>query len=75
MMGHKICLFGEIWKIISKLYLLLLLIWSSVCRIIISSRFGASHERITPKGKHTCTLSVKRNSKIFQVILLALLKM
>ena len=29
MMGHKICLFGEIWKIISKLYLLLLLIWSS----------------------------------------------
>ena len=30
MMGHKICLFGEIWKIISKLYLLLLLIWSSV---------------------------------------------
>ena len=27
MMGHKICLFGEIWKIISKLYLLLLLIW------------------------------------------------
>ena len=31
MMGHKICLFGEIWKIISKLYLLLLLIWSSDC--------------------------------------------
>ena len=30
MMGHKICLFGEIWKIISELYLLLLLIWSSV---------------------------------------------
>ena len=30
MMGHEICLFGEIWKIISKLYLLLLLIWSSV---------------------------------------------
>ena len=29
MMGHKICLFGEIWKIISKYYLLLLLIWSS----------------------------------------------
>ena len=29
MMGHKICLFGEIRKIISKLYLLLLLIWSS----------------------------------------------
>ena len=29
MMGHKICLFGEIWKIISKLYLLLHLIWSS----------------------------------------------
>ena len=29
MMGHKICLFGEIRKIISELYLLLLLIWSS----------------------------------------------
>ena len=28
MMGHKICLFGEIQKIISELYLLLL-IWSS----------------------------------------------
>ena len=28
MMGHKICLFGEIWKIISKLCLLLL-IWST----------------------------------------------
>ena len=31
MMGHKICLFGEIRKIISELYLLLLLIWSSAC--------------------------------------------
>ena len=29
MMGHKICLFGEIWKIISELYTFLL-IWSSI---------------------------------------------
>ena len=34
MMGHKICLFGEIPKIISELYLLLLLIWSSAERLI-----------------------------------------
>ena len=42
MMGHKICLFGEIWKIISKLCQLLLLIWSSEFRIrglIESSKF------------------------------------
>ena len=28
MMGHKICFSGEIWPIIPKLSLLLLLIWS-----------------------------------------------
>ena len=30
MMGHKICLNGEIWLIIPKLSLLPLLIWSTV---------------------------------------------
>ena len=35
MMGHKICLFGEIRKTVSELYLLLHLIWSS--------GFGLSH--------------------------------
>ena len=29
MMGHKICVNGEIWIIIPKLSLLLLLIWST----------------------------------------------
>ena len=29
MMGHKICFYGEIWLIIPKLSLLLLLIWST----------------------------------------------
>ena len=29
MMGHKICFYGEIWLIISKLSLLPLLIWST----------------------------------------------
>ena len=29
MMGHKICFYGEMWLIIPKLSLLLLLIWST----------------------------------------------
>ena len=29
-MGHKICFYGEIWLIIPKLSLLLLLIWTTV---------------------------------------------
>ena len=39
-MGHKICLYGEIWLIVSKLSLLPLLIWSSEIVVFNESLVG-----------------------------------
>ena len=46
MMGHKICFDGEIWLIIPKLSLLLLLIWSTVIKIIIVIKSAGTKIRV-----------------------------
>ena len=51
MMGNKICLFGEIWKIISKLYLLLILIWNT--EFYCNSAITDDHSRIVLKRGET----------------------
>ena len=40
MVGHRICFYGEIWLIIPKLSLLLLLIWSTVPGIVFPNHLG-----------------------------------
>ena len=43
MMGHKICLNGEIWQIIPKLSLLPLFIWSTDMRFCHKMQNAMSH--------------------------------
>ena len=55
MMGHKMCSNGTIWKIIPKLSLLLLLIWSTVSGINIDLTLSDMMSKLLIDNKYIGT--------------------
>ena len=61
MMGHKICFYEEIWIIIPKLSLLLLLIWSTVrVKLFAYKNFYAKYNK--SENIHQNLLKVEMDS-------------
>ena len=61
MMGHKICFYGEIWRIIPKLSLLPLLIWSTGKKILDFMISGSLFGHLILVQMNMCFTDKKEN--------------